>query len=61
MPIPQSPLATQSYRLLLPGVDALKVKANTLKKSLYQVRADLFSDYLRTELRNPRIKAYSGG
>jgi hypothetical protein len=32
-----------------------------LKKSLYQVRADLFSDYLRAELRNPRIKAYSGG
>jgi len=29
--------------------------------SLYQVRADLFSDYLRAELRNPRIKSYSGG
>ena len=40
---------------------SLKVKANALKKSLYQVRADLFSDYLRVELRNPRIKAYSGG
>ncbi|WP_334168720.1 IS701 family transposase [Methylobacter sp.] len=40
---------------------SLKVKANTLKKSLYQVRADLFSDYLRAELRDPRIKAYSGG
>ena len=40
---------------------SLKVKANALKKSLYQVRADLFSDYLRAELRNPRIKAYSGG
>ncbi|MGZ4969576.1 MAG: transposase [Methylobacter sp.] len=40
---------------------SLKVKANALKKSLYQIRDDLFSDYLRTELRNPRIKAYSGG
>nr|WP_206667243.1 transposase [Candidatus Methylobacter oryzae] len=40
---------------------SLKVKANTLKKSLYQVRADLFSDYLQAELRHPRIKAYSGG
>jgi len=40
---------------------SLKVKANALTKSLYQVRADLFSDYLRAELRNPRIKAYSGG
>jgi hypothetical protein len=38
---------------------SLKVKATALKKSLYQVRADLFSDYLRAELRNPRIKAYS--
>jgi hypothetical protein len=40
---------------------SLKVKANALKKSLYQVRADLFSDYLRAELLSPRIKAYSGG
>jgi len=40
---------------------SLKVKANVLKKSLYQVRADLFSGYLRAELRNPKIKAYSGG
>ena len=39
----------------------LKVKANALEKSLYQVRADLFSDYLRAELRAPRIKAYAGG
>lgn len=38
---------------------SLKVKANALKKSLYQVRTDLFSDYLRAELRSPRIKAYS--
>jgi len=38
---------------------SLKAKANDLKKSLYQVRADLFSDYLRAELRSPRIKAYS--
>jgi hypothetical protein len=37
----------------------LKVKATALQKTLYQVRADLFSDYLRAELRNPRIQAYS--
>ncbi len=40
---------------------ALKVKAAALKKTLYQVRADLFSDYLRAELRNPRITSYSIG
>jgi hypothetical protein len=28
-----------------------------LGKTLYQVRADLFRDYLRAELRNPRICA----
>jgi hypothetical protein len=39
---------------------SLKVKAKALKKSLYQVRSDLFFDYLRAELRNPKIKAYSG-
>jgi len=37
----------------------LKVKATALKKAIYQVRADLFSDYLRAELRNPRIQAYA--
>jgi Transposase DDE domain len=35
----------------------LKVKARQLSKSLYEVRRDLFSDYLRAELRNPRIPA----
>ena len=37
---------------------ALKVKARQLGKSLYAVQHDLFSDYLRTELRDPRIPAY---
>jgi len=37
----------------------LKVKASPLNKTLYQVRADLFSDYLLAELRNPRIQAYA--
>jgi hypothetical protein len=36
---------------------SLKVKAMELGKTLYQVRADLFRDYLRAELRNPRICA----
>jgi len=36
---------------------SLKVKARELGKTLYQVRADLFRDYLRAELRNPRICA----
>ena len=37
---------------------ALKVKARQLGKSLYAVQHDLFSDYLRAELRHPRIPAY---
>jgi Transposase DDE domain len=37
---------------------SLKVKADELGKTLYQVRADLFRDYLRAELRNPRIPAF---
>lgn len=36
---------------------SLKVKAHEVGKTLYQVRADLFRDYLRAELRNPRIPA----
>ncbi|MFP4440523.1 MAG: transposase, partial [Chloroflexaceae bacterium] len=36
---------------------SLKVKALELGKTLYQVRADLFRDYVRAELRNPRICA----
>jgi hypothetical protein len=36
---------------------SLKVKAHQLGKTLYQVRADLFHDYLCAELRNPRIPA----
>jgi hypothetical protein len=35
----------------------LKLKARQLGKTLYAVRHDLFSDYLRAELRNPRIPA----
>jgi len=37
---------------------ALKVKARQLGKTLYAVQHDLFSDYLRAELRVPRIPAY---
>jgi len=29
-----------------------------LNKTLYQVKTDLFRDYLRAELRNPRIPAF---
>jgi len=36
----------------------LKVKAQLLGKSLYAVRQDLFRDYLRAELRHPRIPAF---
>ena len=39
---------------------SLKVKAQQLDKTLYQVRTDLFRDYLRAELRNPRIPAFQG-
>ena len=37
---------------------SLKVMAKKLGKTLYQVKHDLWSDYLRNELRNPRIPAY---
>ncbi len=37
---------------------SLKVQANALNKTVYRVRTDLFSDYLRNELRNPTIKAF---
>lgn len=37
---------------------SLKVHAKTLDKTIYRVRTDLFSDYLRHELRNPTIKAF---
>ena len=36
----------------------LKIKAQELGKSLYAVQRDLFSDYLRAELREPRIPAF---
>ena len=39
---------------------SLKVKAKQLGKTLYQVRSDLFGDYLRAELRHPRIPALQG-
>ncbi len=35
----------------------LKVKAFELQKTIYQVKADLLTDYLRAELRSPRIPA----
>lgn len=37
---------------------ALKVKAILVGTSLYAVQRDLFSDYLRAELRDPRIPAF---
>jgi len=37
---------------------SLKVHATHLAKTLYQVRTDLFSDYLRDQLRNPQITAF---
>lgn len=37
---------------------SLKVIAKTLGKTLYQVKHDLWSDYLRNQLRNPHIPAY---
>lgn len=37
---------------------SLKVKANQWSKTLYAAQQDLFSDYLRAELRDPRIPAY---
>ena len=37
---------------------SLKVKAMQLHKTLYQTKSDLLSDYLRAELRNPRIPAF---
>ena len=37
---------------------SLKIHANQFSKTLYQVRADLFSDYLREQLRNPQITAF---
>jgi len=37
---------------------SLKVHAKALRKTLYRTRADLFSDFLRAELRSPTIKAF---
>lgn len=37
---------------------SLKVKAQQLGKSLYATQHDLWGDYLRAELRNPRIPAF---
>jgi hypothetical protein len=37
---------------------SLKVIAKKLGRTLYQVKHNLWSDYLRNELRNPRIPAY---
>lgn len=37
---------------------SLKVKAKELGKTLYQTKRDLLTDYLRAELRQPRIQAF---
>ena len=36
---------------------SLKIKAKELRKTIYQVRKELFSDYLYAQLKNPSIKA----
>lgn len=36
---------------------SMKVKAFELQKTIYQVKTDLLTDYLRAELRSPRIPA----
>jgi len=36
---------------------SVKVKATKLGTTLYQVRANVFRQYVRAELRNPRICA----
>src|SRR5215210_3823711 len=38
---------------------SIKVAAHRLGKSLYRAQADLLSDYLRAELRNPHITAFN--
>lgn len=38
---------------------SLKVQAKLLGKTIYRVRTDLFSDYLRSQLHSPTIKAFS--
>ena len=37
---------------------SLKVQAKALKKTVYRVHTDLFSDYLRAELQKPTISAF---
>jgi hypothetical protein len=37
---------------------SLKVQAKALGKTIYHVRTDLFSEFLRNELRNPTISAF---
>jgi len=37
---------------------SLKVKARQLGKTVYQTQTDLLRDYLRAELRNPRVPAF---
>jgi hypothetical protein len=37
---------------------SLQVKAKQLGKTLYQVKTDLWRDYLRAQLRDPRVPAY---
>jgi hypothetical protein len=38
---------------------SLKVKATAWKTNLYQIRKNLFADYLKAELDNPTVTAYS--
>jgi len=37
---------------------SLKVQANQVNKTLYQIKTDLLRGYLRTELQNPHVRAF---
>jgi hypothetical protein len=36
---------------------AIKVKAKEMKRTVYQLRNDLFAEYLKSQLQNPTIPA----
>ena len=58
MPMSQSSFAAQSSRLLLPCLAFTEGPATLLNKTIYRVHTDLFSDYLRNQLRRLTIPAF---
>jgi len=58
--MPQGKVTRGSSCLPSPSVDSIGSKAGALKTTLCQIRNSLFFDYLKTELNNPKITAYSG-